>query len=77
MAPKVAKLYDIIPKTFCLPKEYSQFSQEFYREGEKVGPSKNIWIIKPIGKSRGRGITVINELSQVVYLEPVVISKYI
>ena len=38
---------------------------------------ENIWILKPIGKSRGRGIQLISELSQVVYLEPMVVQKYI
>ena len=33
--------------------------------------------MKPIGKSRGRGITLINDMSDVVYSESVVIQKYL
>jgi hypothetical protein len=57
--PKLSKYYDISPKTFVLPKEYSQFSEYFHRSQEKEGKN-NIWIVKPVGKSRGRGIEVIN-----------------
>ena len=74
--PKLTKYYDISPKTFCLPKEYSQFSEYFHRNQEKEGRN-NIWIVKPIGKSRGRGIQVVNEINQIMYLEPIVIQKYI
>lgn len=37
----------------------------------------NIWIMKPIGKSRGRGITLVNDISQVVYAEPMIVQKYL
>ena len=32
----------------------------------------NFWILKPIGKSRGRGITLVNDISQVLYAEAIV-----
>lgn len=38
---------------------------------------KNIWIMKPVALSRGRGISLVNDLSQVVYGEQVVIQEYI
>ena len=37
----------------------------------------NYWIIKPAAKSRGRGIAVINDISQVNYGEPMVAQMYI
>jgi tubulin polyglutamylase TTLL5 len=43
---------------------------------EKEG-QLNIWILKPVGKSRGRGISVINDIMQVKYSEPVVLQKYL
>lgn len=37
----------------------------------------NYWIMKPIGKSRGRGIKVINALSELNYIDNIVVQKYI
>jgi predicted RNA-binding protein YlxR (DUF448 family) len=33
----------------------------------------NYWIVKPPGKSRGRGIYLMNELSALQYSEPLVV----
>ena len=73
---KTNNLFKILPKTYALPKEYVNFSENFYRDMEREG-NQNIWIIKPIGKSRGRGISLINDISQVIYSEPIVVQKYI
>jgi tubulin polyglutamylase TTLL5 len=73
IGPKTAHEWNIMPTTFTLPKEYVNFV-DAYSDLAEFHPERNIWIMKPIGKSRGRGITVINELSQVVYSEPMVIQ---
>lgn len=45
------------PETFCLPREYAMFSNSF-RERE------GLWIVKPSGSSEGRGIFVLQSLSE-------------
>eukprot|EP00929_Paragymnodinium_shiwhaense_P061318 TRINITY_DN30618_c0_g1_i1.p1 TRINITY_DN30618_c0_g1~~TRINITY_DN30618_c0_g1_i1.p1 ORF type:complete len:472 (+),score=111.48 TRINITY_DN30618_c0_g1_i1:211-1626(+) len=49
------------PITFFLPTEYSLFVEEF----KKQQANGAIWIMKPIGKSQGKGIFLFNKLSQV------------
>ena len=48
---KLIPLYNFIPRTYILPKEYVQFSEQFYRDIQTEGP-QNMWIIKPIGNSQ-------------------------
>ncbi|XP_050524069.1 polyglutamylase complex subunit TTLL1 [Daktulosphaira vitifoliae] len=49
---------DFIPVTFVLPADYNLFVEEY----RKSGPST--WIMKPVGKSQGTGIFLINKLSK-------------
>lgn len=49
------------PTTFVLPMEYSIFVEEFKR----LQSSNTIWIMKPIGKSQGKGIFLFDKLSQI------------
>lgn len=37
----------------------------------------NYWIIKPVASSRGRGIQLINDLTQVTYGDNVVLQRYL
>eukprot|EP00741_Cyanophora_paradoxa_P017535 tig00020996_g16939.t1 len=57
--PEEAAQYDFFPQTFTLPAEYSMFVEEF-----KKMPG-SIWIMKPIGKSQGKGIFLITKLGQI------------
>lgn len=50
--------------------------ERFYYDLEREG-EWNIWIMKPTSKSRGRGIQVINDITQVMYSEPVILQKYL
>ena len=38
---------------------------------------KNLWIVKPTNSSRGRGIYIIDDVSEVSLDDPSIISKYI
>jgi len=49
------------PTTFVLPMEYSMFVEEFKKQ--QAGGA--IWIMKPVGKSQGKGIFLFDKLSQV------------
>lgn len=65
-----------MPETFVLPKEYVPFIEAF-SESEETDGLMNYWIMKPAAKSRGRGISVINDITAVTYGEPIVIQRYL
>jgi len=85
---KLGQYFNICPKTFVLPKEYCLFIECFTKIAEENGdlegsspPSgvkvPNMWIMKPAGSSRGRGIQVINDVGAVHYGELTIIQQYI
>ena len=59
---EVARL-DIIPHTFLLPTEYPLFVQHFKKES--LTSNQNTYIMKPIGKSQGKGIFLFDKLSDI------------
>jgi tubulin polyglutamylase TTLL2 len=65
------KTYDFIPQTYILPNEYNKFMDAFHRHKNKE------WICKPTNSSKGRGITLINDVMELKYTEQSVIQKYI
>lgn len=50
---------DIIPQTYNLPGDYSLFVEEFKRNPNTT------WIMKPTAKSQGKGIFLVNKISQI------------
>lgn len=50
---------DFLPQTYILPQDYSIFQDDFNRH-----PNKK-WIVKPAGRSQGKGIMIITKLAQV------------
>ena len=65
-----------MPLTFILPKEYCDFLTAF-SELEDLEGKLNYWIMKPLTKSRGKGITIVNEMAEVVSGEPMVMQRYL
>lgn len=50
-----------MPLTYNLPSEYPIFLEEF----KKAMKDKSIWIMKPIGKSQGKGIFLFQKLNEI------------
>ena len=50
---------DFVPATFSLPSDFSLFVEEFRRRPDRT------WIMKPVGKAQGKGIFLINKLTQI------------
>eukprot|EP01066_Platyproteum_vivax_P016338 Platyproteum_vivax@DN7088_c0_g1_i4.p1 len=55
--------FNVYPTTFVLPSEYGMFVDSFRRQEEVANES--IWIMKPVGKSQGRGIFLINKIADI------------
>lgn len=51
---------NFVPATFNLPADYSLFLEEFKKQ-----PASSMWIMKPSSKAQGKGIFLINKLSQI------------
>lgn len=56
--------FNICPVTFVVPSEYNMFVEEFKRHPGAT------WIMKPIGKSQGAGIFLVNRLAQLQQWRP-------
>ena len=64
-----------MPLTFLLSKEYVNFVEEFHKM--KDTDDYNIWIVKPVGKSRGKGIFLIDNISDVPLNDTFLVQKYL
>ena len=73
--------YDFYPMTYVLPAEYVLWVEEFKR-GQSSTEGKQVWIMKPTGKSQGKGIFLLNRVGQANQWdsgqgEPYIAQRYI
>lgn len=67
--------FGFIPDTYVIPEEYGDFCTQLNHDKKK---NKNsLWIVKPHNLSRGRGIYLVDDVSEVSLDEVSVVSKYI
>ena len=57
------QIYNFTPLTFILPNEYKQFINYYNKDGNE----KCMWICKPSDLSRGRGISIIDNMDDLKY----------
>ena len=65
-----------------IPDQFQEFYQNFQKEKQRCEQTnkpgqKNIWIVKPANLSRGRGIYLIDDISEVNVADLSIVSKYI
>lgn len=53
------KYLDFIPVTYMMPADYNLFAEDFKRD------PNHTWIMKPAAKAQGKGIFLINKISQI------------
>ncbi len=56
---EIANKFDFIATSFVLPQDYALFQEEFKKQPGSV------WIMKPAGRAQGKGIFLINKMSQI------------
>jgi tubulin polyglutamylase TTLL5 len=69
--------FDIVPDTYVLPDEFADFYSHFHKQKKISGADKNLWIVKPTASSRGRGIYLLDDISEAPIDEPCIVSRYI
>jgi len=67
--------FDIIPDTYMLPEEFADFYDHYYKL--KANGEFNLWIVKPNALSRGRGIYLVSEPSEIPVENFCVVSRYV
>ena len=74
-------IYNFSPTAFNLPHDYTRFVTEYTKQKEKQKELGNktdmYWICKPADMSRGRGIFVFKDLSDLTYDCTAVVQRYI
>ena len=63
--------FNFLPETFILPEDFSDFSSRFHDNPDQL------WIAKPNASSQGKGIFLVESLSDVLVSEPYIVSQYI
>ncbi|XP_060077148.1 tubulin polyglutamylase TTLL7-like [Ylistrum balloti] len=73
-----AGVYNFSPIAFNLPNDYTRFVAEYSRLKQQHSESKHIlWICKPADLSRGRGIFLFRDISELQYDCNAVVQQYI
>lgn len=58
--------FEIIPDTYILPDEFADFYEHFHSLKKNLSEGEqSIWIVKPSAASQGRGIYLIDDISEV------------
>ena len=63
--------FDFVPKTFVLPQDFTQLSEEMEKDPELF------WIVKPAASSQGKGIFVTDNINEIPAKTAMIASRYI
>ncbi|XP_067676072.1 uncharacterized protein [Haliotis asinina] len=72
-----AGVFNFSPIAFNLPNDYTRYVAEYSKLKQSADPKTLLWICKPADLSRGRGIFLFRELSELQYDYNAVVQRYI
>ncbi|XP_052236726.1 LOW QUALITY PROTEIN: tubulin polyglutamylase TTLL5-like [Dreissena polymorpha] len=72
-----AGVYNFSPLSFNLPNDYTRFVAEYGKLKSKTDANLFSWICKPADLSRGRGIFIFRDISELQYNCNAVVQQYV
>ena len=70
--------WDLMPLTFVLPNEFTSFLSAYSSiQNTCQERQSTLWIMKPSAMSKGRGISIVDDIGKVTYSSPTVIQQYL
>ena len=72
-----AGVYNFTPVSFILPNDYTRYIAEHGRLKSKMDSKLLFWIFKPADMSRGRGIFIFRDISELQYDCNAVVQRYV
>ncbi|XP_033113302.1 probable tubulin polyglutamylase TTLL2 [Anneissia japonica] len=70
-------VFNFTPLGFILPNDYTKFVAEYSKLRQSDNNAEKYWICKPADLSRGRGIFLFKDLSELAYDCSAVVQRYI
>jgi tubulin polyglutamylase TTLL5 len=76
LSARTQSLFNIMPLTFILPKEYVDFLTVFSEIEDQVGEQNNFWTMKA-AQARGQPTQLVNDVTQIKFGEAYLLQQYI
>lgn len=70
-------LYEFMPLTFIMPRDYIKFVAEYFKEKQVLGTKPTYWICKSAELSQGRGLIIFSDIRDLIFNIMYVVQKYI
>ena len=75
MRSKYPKDFQYMPETYCLPKDYDIIAEKV--KDLDLNDIQNLWLVKPVASSRGRGIRLLTDVESLPKKNKYVVTHYV
>ena len=72
---KYPKDFHYMPETYCLPRDYDIISEKV--KDLNLNDIKNLWLVKPVASSRGRGIRLLTDMESLPKKNKYIVTHYV
>jgi hypothetical protein len=72
---KFPKDFHYMPETYCLPRDYDIIAEKV--KDLDLTDIKNLWLVKPVASSRGRGIRLLTDMESLPKKNKYIVTHYV